>query len=129
MIVIAMDWTPYFGGWDMSGLLAACAAGAAPLGAVVALRVGAFFGFRLLRWPPCRWWSSWLFVLRGRNNVRLLRWLVEFFGWLAVAAVGAREAGVQLRLVRPAGQVACCCSQSMRKCCASKPSPARACQR
>lgn len=49
-LIIAMDWTPYFGGWDMNGLLAACAAGAAPLGVLVALRVGVFMGFWLLRW-------------------------------------------------------------------------------
>jgi hypothetical protein len=49
-IIYAMDWTPYFGGWDMNGLLAACAAGATPLTALVVLRVGTFFGFRVARW-------------------------------------------------------------------------------
>jgi hypothetical protein len=37
---LAIDWTLYYGGWDMNALLTACAVGAAPMGAVVVVRVG-----------------------------------------------------------------------------------------
>lgn len=37
--LLAIDWSLYFGGWDMPSVLAACAAGAAPLVGVVALQL------------------------------------------------------------------------------------------
>jgi hypothetical protein len=43
------DWAPYYGGWDMTGLLAACAAGAAPFAAVVVLRLGVWAALYILR--------------------------------------------------------------------------------
>lgn len=49
-LIYLFDWTPYFGGWDMPGLLAAASAGAAGLGALVVARIGAFYGFALVRW-------------------------------------------------------------------------------
>jgi hypothetical protein len=44
------DWSPFFGGWDMSSLLAACAAGAAPFAVVVIARVGLWIALDVVRW-------------------------------------------------------------------------------
>jgi hypothetical protein len=44
------NWSPYFGGWDMPSLLAACVAGAAPFVAIVAARVGLWIALDVVRW-------------------------------------------------------------------------------
>ncbi len=40
MLFLAVDWSTYYGGWDVAGVLAACAAGAAPLAAIVVAQLG-----------------------------------------------------------------------------------------
>jgi hypothetical protein len=45
---LAVDWSTYFGGWDMTGLLAASAAGAAPLAVLVVARVGIWLAFAVI---------------------------------------------------------------------------------
>jgi hypothetical protein len=39
MISLAIDWSIYFGGWDSTSVLAACAAGAAPLAAIAVVQL------------------------------------------------------------------------------------------
>ncbi len=46
----AFDWSPFFGGWDMAALLAACAAGAAPFAAIVVGRAGLWIALDVVRW-------------------------------------------------------------------------------
>lgn len=45
LLPLAIDWSTYYGGWDMNALLAACAAGAAPLSALVVGRIGVWAAF------------------------------------------------------------------------------------
>jgi predicted aconitase with swiveling domain len=40
MPILAIDWATYFGGWDSASVLAACAAGAAPLAVIVTAQLG-----------------------------------------------------------------------------------------
>lgn len=48
LMPLAIDWSTYYGGWDMPGLLAACAAGAAPLAALVVARVAIWLAFAVI---------------------------------------------------------------------------------
>jgi hypothetical protein len=38
-LLATIDWSAYYGGWDMDSVLAACAAGARPLAVVVVLQL------------------------------------------------------------------------------------------
>jgi hypothetical protein len=49
MVALAVDWSLYYGGWDMTGLLAACAAGASPVVGLLTVRMGAWLAFLVLR--------------------------------------------------------------------------------
>ena len=97
---------------------------------------GVLGGIRVARSASYCSWGRTVMVRRGdalRDRMQSARWgqgpqsFVEnliLMTWLRRLSM----AGVQLMLVRPAGQVACSRSQSIANRCASKPCPARACQ-
>jgi hypothetical protein len=49
MLLLAIDWSQFYGGWDVGSVLSAAANGVAPLAPLVAVRIGYRWAFDLLR--------------------------------------------------------------------------------
>src|SRR5687768_17235685 len=75
-------------------------------------------------------------VIVRRGGVAFVHWFCAGQTWQSVIVnlilitsfLNLSTAGVQLLLVLPIGQIACCCSQSIAKSRAANPTPSFACQ-